>query len=85
MDHAALSQLVAGGVLGDVDVDERRALDAHLPACDGCRSLARDLTEMIGDLALLAPARPVPVTLGVSVLERIRSEGDPRAVATAAR
>lgn len=85
MDHAALLQLVAGGVLGDLDVDERRALDAHLPACDGCRSLAHDLADLIGDLALIAPPRPVPATLGVAVLDRIRSDGEGRIGAAAAR
>ena len=74
MDHATLTSLVAGGMLGDLDVDERRALDAHLPACDGCRALVRDLDDTLASLALTAVPRTAPERLGSEILRLIRSD-----------
>jgi anti-sigma factor RsiW len=74
VDHATLISLVAGGVLGDLDVDERRALDAHLPACDHCRALVRDLDDTLASLALAAVPRPAPERLGSEILRLIRTD-----------
>ena len=65
MDHAALRQLTAGAVLDDLDPAEREALDRHLASCPECRLLTRQLDDVLGDLALLAPEiAPPPALLG---------------------
>lgn len=72
MDHASLRELSAGAALDDLDPAERRALDAHLADCRGCRALAEDLDDVLGDLALLAPVVSPPADLRGQVLTALR-------------
>jgi hypothetical protein len=74
MDHAAFAELTAGRALGDLDVAEQQAVDAHLRQCASCRALTRDLDAVLTDLAFAAPRRAVPASLGPSIMAAIRSE-----------
>jgi len=74
MDHAAFAELIAGRALGDLDVTEQRSADAHLRSCLGCRSLTRDLDGVMTELAYAVPPRPVPATLGPSILAAIHRD-----------
>ncbi len=74
MDHAAFAELTAGRAIGDLDQEERRSIERHLPVCSRCRALGQELDEVLSGLALLAPARPVPAGLGAGVLARIRAD-----------
>jgi hypothetical protein len=74
MDHAAFAELTAGRALGDLDVAEQQAVDAHLRQCASCRALTRDLDGVLTDLAFAAPRRAVPASLGPSIMAAIRSE-----------
>jgi hypothetical protein len=74
MDHAAFTELTAGRALGDLDPDEQRALEAHLPACPSCSALMHDLDGVLTDLAFAAPRRAVPASLGPAILAAIRQE-----------
>jgi hypothetical protein len=77
MDHAAYAELIAGRALGDLDRDEERTVEAHLPGCAACRSIARDMDVVLADLALAAPARPVPPLLGTRILRAIHEGSGP--------
>lgn len=74
MDHAAFAELTAGRAIGDLDREERRTIERHLPVCSRCRALGQDLDEVLEGLALLAPSRPAPAGLGAGVLARIRAD-----------
>lgn len=74
MDHAAFAELTAGRALGDLDVAEQQAVDAHLRQCASCRALTRDLDGVLTDLSFAAPRRAVPASLGPSIMAAIRSE-----------
>lgn len=68
MDHGTLRQLAAGAALDDLDPEERRAFDVHVAGCGDCASLSRDLDDVLGDLALAAPALTPPRALRRSVV-----------------
>jgi anti-sigma-K factor RskA len=68
MDHRTHHELAAGAALDDLDAAERREFEAHVVGCRACRSLSRDLGDVLADLALLAPARTPPLALRGSVL-----------------
>jgi hypothetical protein len=74
MDHAAFAELMAGRALGDLDVTEQRAVDAHLRQCAPCRALTRDLDGVLTDLAFAAPPRRAPAALGPSIMSAIHRE-----------
>jgi hypothetical protein len=74
MDHAAFTELTAGRALGDLDAAEQRAIDVHLRQCASCRALTRDLDGVLTQLAYGAPPRPVPASLGPSIMAAIRNE-----------
>ena len=65
---------MAGRALGDLDVAEQRAVDAHLRSCGVCRSLTRDLDGVLTELAFVASPRPVPAGLGPSIMSAIHRE-----------
>ena len=77
MDHAAFAELIAGRALGDLDVTERRSVDAHLRSCADCRSLTRDLDGVLTELAFAATPRAVPAALGPAILSAIRRDVPP--------
>jgi anti-sigma-K factor RskA len=85
MDHGSLRQLAAGAALDDLDVGERRVLDAHLRGCADCARLSRDLDDVVGDLALAAPALAPPLTLRRSIVGDMRAAGIAAARAESAR
>lgn len=74
MDHAAFTELTAGRALGDLDSAEQEAVDAHLRQCASCRALTRDLDGVLTELSFAAPPRPVPASLGPSIMAAIRNE-----------
>jgi anti-sigma factor RsiW len=70
MDHDGIRQMIAAFVLDALDPDERGRVDRelleHLPGCDECLALMRDLREVGGELALGAGAAAVSPTLEAS-------------------
>jgi anti-sigma-K factor RskA len=60
MTNDDLHELTAAYALDALDAEERRAFEAHLRECDGCRSELSSLSETVGALAYategLAPA-----------------------------
>jgi hypothetical protein len=79
MDHERIEEMVAAFALGSLergDEAEHELLE-HIPGCSSCRALFRDLREVAADLALAAPARPVPPSLEQRILARIRGEERP--------
>jgi hypothetical protein len=73
-DHADARLLAAGSALDDLDPSERRAYEAHVLGCGSCRSLSWDLDDVLGDLALLAPARRPPDALRRGIMDALRVE-----------
>jgi hypothetical protein len=78
VDHLALRELAAGAALDDLDPAERHALDAHLATCAPCRALATDLDDVLGELALVAPALEPPRGMRAAVLAAVREPARPR-------
>ncbi|MGH2829331.1 MAG: anti-sigma factor domain-containing protein [Actinomycetota bacterium] len=78
MDHDAIRHAVAVHALDATDPDERARVDQqlvqHLPGCDDCLRMMRDLREVGGDLALAAGATAVSPSLEGRILETIRNE-----------
>ncbi len=78
MDHDAIRQAIAAHALDGLDPAERSRVDRelleHLPGCDECLTLMRDLREVSGDLALAAEPTPVPLLLEERILANIRDE-----------
>ncbi|WP_020380186.1 anti-sigma factor [Nocardiopsis potens] len=61
--------LIAGYAVNALDEAERKAVEAHLPACEECR---RDLREFRETAALLGSAEAAPVPEGL--WERVREQ-----------
>jgi len=70
MDHGTLRQLAAGAALDDLDPTERREFDAHVRWCVACANLARDLDDVLGELALATPEVAPPPALRGAILPR---------------
>jgi hypothetical protein len=84
MDHRAYRELAAGAALDDLDAAERAALDAHLAACEACRTASRELADTAGMLTYAVPRRIAPASLRGSVLAAIAaSERRPVGVSAA--
>jgi hypothetical protein len=84
MDHRAYRELAAGAALDDLDAAERAALDAHLAACEACRTASRELADTAGMLTYAVPRRIAPASLRGSVLAAIAaSERHPVGVSAA--
>lgn len=88
MEHEQLEEAVAAYAIGALDSSERGAIEhallEHLPGCASCRELLNDLREVTGDLALVAPRRPVPQAVEERIFAGIRerhqrSDGRPAA------
>lgn len=67
MDHAAFQELIAGRALGDLEPGESGLAEGHLATCRECVELAWQLDVVLDDLALLAPPRTVPASLGWNI------------------
>lgn len=78
MDHATLHELAAGAALDDLDPSERGQLDDHLTTCSSCRRLSAELDDVVGELALVAPALHPPAELRGQVLAAIHQSAGPR-------
>jgi hypothetical protein len=66
-------------VLGQLDAEERVALEAHLEGCDACRAEVEQLSSLVRPMSLADPARfdttPTPPrTLGARVAGAIAAE-----------
>jgi predicted anti-sigma-YlaC factor YlaD len=67
MRHAAMRRLAAGAALDDLEEREREVFDAHVGRCGACTRLSTELAEVVGDLALAAPALRAPAGLGAAI------------------
>lgn len=78
MTHDEIREAVAAYSLDALDPAERasseRELLDHLPSCDGCLALMRDLREISGDLALASGSAPVDPALEARILAEIRED-----------
>lgn len=78
MTHDQIREAIAAYALDTLDPVERseseRELLDHLPSCDECLLLMRDLREVSGDLALAAGAAPVDPALEARILGGIRED-----------
>jgi hypothetical protein len=78
MDHDGIRQAIAAHALDALDPDERgrveRELLEHLPGCDECLTLMRDLREVGGELALGAGAATVSPALEDRILAKVRED-----------
>lgn len=81
IDHAFLDDELrdqaALYVLGSMPEDDARQYRLHLAACDACRAEVDLVSEVTGELALLAPAEPPPAELFERTLERVRAAEAP--------
>ena len=60
-DHVQIQEAIAAYVMHSIDPDDRARTEHelldHLPGCESCSALMRDLRELSGDLgAVLKPA-----------------------------
>lgn len=83
MDHDAILHAIAAHALDALAPDERirvdRELVEHLPGCEECLRLVRELREVSGDLALGAGAVAPSPALEERILSSIREEPSSRA------
>lgn len=72
MKHAAIEKHLADYLEGELALDERALVDAHLDECDAC---SRDVEEMLQTIRLLRtlPEPEIPPMLAANVIRRIRS------------
>jgi len=77
MDHGTFRQLAAGAAIDDLDPTERLAFDAHVRSCVACAGLARDLDDVVGELALASPTVTPPFALRRTVMTAVRDADGP--------
>jgi len=62
-DHVQIQEAIAAYVMHAIDPEERARTEhellEHLPGCESCSALLRDLRELSGDLALAPDPRPI--------------------------
>jgi hypothetical protein len=79
LDHEGVQEVLAGFALHALDQDElRRAgelMAAHLSGCDECRAALNAFEAVAGDLALAAPSRTPPKTLGLRLRREVWPAG----------
>jgi anti-sigma-K factor RskA len=85
IDHETIRELAAGSALDDLDADERRAFYAHVATCAACRDLSIDLVDVLGDLALIAPAVHPPSDMRASVMAAVRTSDPAPSASTRSR
>ena len=75
-DHVQIQEAIAAYVTHALDPEERseteRQLLEHLPGCEACTALLRDLRELAGDLALVPDAVPMSETGERALMARIQ-------------
>lgn len=84
-EHDEVLPLLAGEVLGGLDADEARWLDAHRRRCDRCADEAVALSGLVVDLGLTAPARSPSPSLASRVEAIARTSREPVAEPTPAQ
>ena len=67
-DHEEIERSVAGYVLGVLDPDEARTVEAHLQACAGCRAIASRLAGVVAVVPLATPSNTPPDRLRGRIL-----------------
>lgn len=72
MNHADIKKHLADYLEGQLQIDKRALVDAHLDACDSC---ARKVDEMLQTIRLLRtlPEPEMPPMIAANVMRRIRS------------
>ncbi len=72
MNHADVKKHLADYLEGDLDLDARAVVDAHLDHCDDC---SREVTEMQQTIRLLRlmPEPETPPMIAANVMRRIRA------------
>src|SRR5207249_9454703 len=65
-DHIQIQESIAAYVMHSIDPEDRARTEHelldHLPGCESCSALMRDLRELSGDLGLAPDPRPVSET-----------------------
>ena len=91
-DHVQIQEAIAAYVMHSIDPDDRARTEHelldHLPGCESCSALMRDLRELSGDLGLAPDPRPVSETGEARVMAAVtgsRPAALPRAPATVRR
>ena len=78
MNHADVKKYLADYLEGDLALEERALVDAHLDHCDAC---SREVEEMLQTIRLLRtlPEPELPPMIAANVMRRIRAgESEPR-------
>lgn len=72
MNHTDIKKHLADYLEGDLPIDDRALLDAHLDACDSCSG---EVEEMLRTIRLLRtlPEPEIPPMIAANVIRRIRS------------
>ena len=72
MNHADIKKHLADYLEGELPIDERALVDAHLDACDPC---AGEVNEMLQTIRLLRtlPEPELPPMIAANVMRRIRT------------
>ena len=72
MNHADIKRHLADYLEGELPIDQRALVDAHLDACDSC---AGEVDEMLQTIRLLRtlPEPEIPPMIAANVMRRIRS------------
>jgi len=79
-NHEVWAELAAGHVLSALDDADEATYLEHAVSCDVCRALERDLSEVLGDLALATPAIAPPAALKSALISAVRDETLPAPV-----
>jgi hypothetical protein len=72
VNHADIKKHLADYLEGQLQIDKRAVVDAHLDSCDAC---AREVDEMLQTIRLLRtlPEPEIPPMIAANVMRRIRS------------
>lgn len=76
MDHTEIRQAIAARALRALDAAEAASVEheilEHVPGCDDCLAMVRDLRAVAADLAIAAEPREVSDDLAARVLDAVR-------------
>ncbi|MEZ4333879.1 MAG: zf-HC2 domain-containing protein [Myxococcota bacterium] len=72
MNHAVVTEHLADYLEGDLELDVRALVDAHLDACEDCAREVREMQQTIRLLRAL-PEPEVPPMIAANVMRRIRA------------
>ena len=77
MNHGDVKRHLADYLEGDLDLDARAILDAHLDHCEACAREVAEMQQTIQLLRLLPEPEPPPM-IAADVMRRIRAgEAEP--------